>query len=370
MKVAMVVPGGVDRGGTERVVPFLLAMVERVAAAHELHVFSLRQEPRPGTWPLRGATVHNAGGRRPSFRALRDVMAEHRRGAFDVMHGVWSAGGLVAGAAGRLLRRPVLLHLVGGDAASVPEIGYGLQRTRRGRMWLKAAAGMAHHVTAETGYTVRLAAQRGIAAERLPWGVSLREWPARPPRRRAEGEPARLLFVGNLNHVKDPWTLLRAAAALRDRGAAFRLDVIGQDTLGGEIQRLAAELALGEHVRFHGFMPQAALRPWMEQADVLLVTSRHEGVPLVAVEAALAGVPVVGTRVGILTDWAPDAAVPVPTADPEAAAAAVQALLADEDRRLAIAAAAQRRALAEDADHAAARVLEIYRTLTHRKGST
>lgn len=365
----MVVPGGVDRGGSERIVPFLLAMVERVAAAHELHVFALRQEARPGTWPLLGATVHNAGGRRPSPRALRDLLAEHRRGAFDVMHGVWVAGGLVAGAAARLLRRPALLHLVGGDVAAVPEIGYGLLRTRRGRLWLRAAAAMAECVTAESGHTVRLAGQQGIAVERLPWGVSTAGWPPLAPRRREPGAEARLLFAGNLNRVKDPATLVRAAAALRDRGVAFRLDVVGLDTLDGEIQRLAASLGLGGHLRFHGYVPRHELRPWMERADLLLVTSRHESGPMVAVEAALCGVPTVGPRLGMLYDWAPEAAIPVPGADPEAMAEAVAALLADEDRRLRVACAAQRRALAEDADRAAARVLEIYDTFVNPEGT-
>jgi len=366
----MVVPGGVDRSGTERVIPALLAMIERVAATHELHVFALRQEPRPGRWTLRGATVHNAGGRRPSLRALRQLVAEHRRGGFDVIHGVWVAGGLVAGAAGRLLRRPVLLHLVGGDVVALPEIGYGLLRTRRGRMWLKLAARLASYVTTESGYTARLVAERGIEAERLPYGVSLHEWPALPPRRRGEGEDARLLFVGTLNRVKDPWTLVRAAAALRDRGAAFRLDVVGPDLLEGEIQRLAAELGLGDRVRFHGFVPQRELRPWMEQADVLLLASRHESGPIVLLEAAVAGVPAVGTSVGLLAEWASDAASTVPAADPEALAEAVMALLADEDRRLRIARAAQARALAEDADHTAGRVLDIYRMLTAGKDRT
>lgn len=366
----MVVPGGVDRGGTERVIPTLLAMVERVAAEHELHVFALTQEQRPATWPLLGAAVHNAGTRRPSLRALRDVLAEHRRKPFDVLHGVWVSPGLVAGTAGRLLRRPVLLHLVGGDVAALPEIGYGLQRSRAGRLRLRAAARLASHVTANSGYAVRLAAERGIAAERVPYGVSVRDWPALAPRRREAGAEARLLFVASLNQVKDPWTLVRAAAELRDRGLDFRLDVIGGDTLGGAVQREAASLGLGERVRFHGFMPQRELRPWMERADVLLVTSRHECGPMVAMEAALAGVPTVGTRVGLLAEWAPDAAVPVPTADPRALADAVAALLGDEDRRLRLAEAAQRRALNDDAEHAAARVLAIYRTLTHRGDRT
>jgi glycosyltransferase involved in cell wall biosynthesis len=366
MKVAMVVPGGVDRGGTERVIPFLLAMIERVAAEHELHVFALTQEPAPATWPLLGAAVHNAGTRHPSLRALRDVLAEHRRAPFDLLHGVWARPGLVAGAAGRLLGRPVLLHLVGGDVAAVPEIGYGLQCSRGGRLRLRASARMASYVTAESGYTVGLGAKRGVVAERVPYGVSVRDWPALPPRRRTPGAEARLLFVASLNRVKDPPTLLRAAALLRDRGAAFRLDVIGVDTLDGEIQRLAGELGLDGWVRFHGFLTQRELRPWMEAADLLLVTSRHEGAPIVALEAALAGVPTVGTRVGLLADWAPDAAVPIPMADPAALADAVAALLGDEDRRLGVAHAAQRRALAEDADGAARRVLEIYRTLTRR----
>lgn len=362
----MVVPGGVDRSGTERVIPILLALIERVAAEHELHVFALTQEPRPATWPLLGATVHNAGTRRPALRALRDLVAEHRRGAFDVLHGVWVSPGLVAGIAGRLIRRPVLVHVVGGDVASLPEIGYGLQRSRAGRLRLRLAARLARQVTANSGYAVRLAAERGVAAERVPYGVSVRDWPALAPRRREPGAQARLLFVGSLNEVKDPWSLLRAAAALRDRGVDFRLDLVGGDTLGGAVQRQANALGLEGRVRFHGFLPQRELRPWMERADLLLVTSRHECGPIVALEAALAGVPTVGTRVGHLADWAPDAAVPVPAADPRALADAVQALLDDEDRRLDLARAAQRRALADDADHTAARVLEIYRTLTDR----
>jgi len=47
MKVALIVPGGVDRGGKVRVIPCLLWMVERLARRHEIHVFALRQEPQP-----------------------------------------------------------------------------------------------------------------------------------------------------------------------------------------------------------------------------------------------------------------------------------------------------------------------------------
>ena len=45
MKVALIVPGGVDRSGEYRVIPVLLALMHRLTPYHELHVFALAQEP-------------------------------------------------------------------------------------------------------------------------------------------------------------------------------------------------------------------------------------------------------------------------------------------------------------------------------------
>lgn len=364
MKVAMILPGGVDRTGVERVIPSRLALIERVARVHELHVFALRQEPRPGRWTLLGAQVHNAGWRPVRATALAQIVREHRRGPFDVIHGHWASCGTLAGVAGRLLRRPAMVHLTGADVAALPEIGWGRCLTATGRADLRAAATLTAHRTVPSEWMGEMARARGVQAERLTLGVSLQDWPVRAPVRRDPEAEARLLYAGNLNTVKDPWTLVRAAAALRARGVRFRLDLVGLDTLGGAVQRLAAELGVDGVVHFHGWKPQRELRSWMERADVLLLTSRHEGAPLVVLEAAVAGVPTVGTPVAHLAEWAPDAAVTVPFADPAALADAVAALLNDEDRRLAIAAAAQRHAVAHDADAGAARVLQIYDALT------
>lgn len=367
MKVGLIVPGGVDRTGTERVIPSLLWLIERIARVHELHVFALRQEPRPSRYTLLGAQVHNIGARPRRLRAVLALRAEHRRRPLDMLHAVWAhPSGIVAAAARRLLGCPLLLHLTGGDLAAIPEIGYGLCLTRRGRWWLRKAVTAASLVTVPSTAAAERARALGIAAQRLPFGVALDRWPVAAPRAREPDRPARLMHVASLNLVKDQRTLLLGTRVLRDSGVSFHLDIVGYDTLNGAMQRLAAELSLAACVTFHGFLPHAQLRPIMERAHLLLVSSRHEADPIVALEAAVAGVPTVGTRVGHLADWAPEAAVTVAVGDHRALATAVVELLADDARRLRIAEAAQARAVREDADSTTRWVLELYERLAGR----
>jgi glycosyltransferase involved in cell wall biosynthesis len=153
-------------------------------------------------------------------------------------------------------------------------------------------------------------------------------------------------------------------ALLRTAGLDFHLDVVGEDVLQGEVQRLAADLGLAPQVHFHGFLTQRQLRPLMDAADLMLLASRHEAGPMVVLEAAVAGVPSVGTAVGHLAEWAPAAARVVPPADPQGLASAAAALLADEGLRLDLARAAQARALAEDADYTARAFQALYAELT------
>ncbi len=362
MKIGIVVLGGVDRSGEYRVVPCLLWFLERVARVHDVHVFALQQEPRRSRYELRGARVHNAGLRPRRLRTLAAILHEHRQAPFGLLHAFWAVpSGVVAALAGRLLQRPVLLHLGGGELVALPDIAYGERRTRRGRIWTDLALRGATRITAASDTMREQTAALGYDAQLVTLGVDLEAWPSAPVRRRDPGAPARLLHVGSINRVKDQGTLFRAAAALRDHGVAFCLDVVGEDTLRGEMQLMTRTLGISDRVRFHGFLPHRQLRPLVDRADLLLVSSRHEAGPLALLEAAVAGVPTVGTAVGHIRDWAPDAAVAVPPEDYRALAAETAALLADEGRRQRLALAAQARAIEEDADRTAERFLDIYR---------
>jgi glycosyltransferase involved in cell wall biosynthesis len=366
MKIGMIVPGGVDRSGVQRSIPILLWLIARIARVHELHVFALRQEPEPCTYPLLGATVHNIGRRPRRARALAALHAEHNRAPFAVLHAFWAVPqGVIGAAASRLLHVPMVLDLVGGDLASLPALEYGVLRSRRGAAWLRFAARNAARITTQSAFMQRRAEALGIQAERLPLGVSLQHWPQGRPRAGLQ-TPVRLLHVGSLNRVKDHGTLLQATRLLQDRGIDYRLDLIGLDTLDGQVQRIAAELGIAQRTTFHGYVPHAELPAHYEAADVVIVSSQHESGPVVAQEAALSGRPVVGTRVGFIADWEPLAAVAVPVAEPRALADALIELFQDDARRLRFACNSQEIARTEDADWSAERVLDLYEQVARR----
>ena len=360
MKLALVVPGGVDRTGEFRVIPALLALIERLARTHDVHVFALHQEATAGRWELAGASVHNIGDRWTRLRAIAAIRTEHRRAPFDLVHAIFSGScSLVAVAAATLLRRPSLVHIAGGELVALHEIGYGGRRKWKGRLREACVLRGADVITAASAPILDSLQALGLKARRVPLGVDLQAWPPLAPRARSAG-PARLIHVASLNRVKDQPTLLRALAALADTGLAFEMDIVGEDTLQGEMQRLARQLGLQHHVRFHGFKTQRELRPLMESTDLLVMSSLHEAGPLVLLEAAVAGVPAVGTAVGHFVEWSPAAALAVPVKDWDALANAIQQVLANEGLRLRLAREAQHRAMREDADYTAQAFQTLY----------
>jgi glycosyltransferase involved in cell wall biosynthesis len=369
LKIALVVPGGVDSSGEVRVIPALLALIGRLAAEHDVHVFATHQDPVRGEWLLEGAHIHNLGLPRRAWRTAKAIVAEHRQRPFHIVHAFWigqHAAAAVGAAA--LLRIPSLVHVAGGELIAFPDIAYGGCRTWRGRVLVNAVLRRAGMVTCASTPIVELIAKAaGVEAQRLPLGVDLQRWPPRTPSRRRANEPARFVHIASLNAVKDQPTLLRALHILANAGRDFHLDVIGEDTLGGSIQALAEELGLAERVTFHGFLTQRAMRPIVEAAHVSLITSRHETGPVVLLEAALAGVPTAGTAVGHIAEWSPHAALGVPCQDPAALAAALAAVLDDEDLRTRLADAASRRAQHEDADATARAFGAAYRQLMQRR---
>lgn len=118
------------------------------------------------------------------------------------------------------------------------------------------------------------------------------------------------LFVGNLVPVKGPDILLDAWARMlgSDRAAGVRrvLVVLGDGPLRPQLARQAYRLGIAGTVRFLGSRPQSEVALWMNAADVLCLPSRSEGMPNVALEALVSGLPLVVADVGNCRDIVAD----------------------------------------------------------------
>ena len=149
---------------------------------------------------------------------------------------------------------------------------------------------------------------------------------------RLPGAGLRLAAVGRLTHQKGFDRLLPLLHALP---ADAELSILGEGPMQTALIQQAQQLGLMNRVHFEGFQPDAA--GWIAGADALLLPSRWEGMPNVALEALAVGTPVLGTpEAGGLAEVAaaaPRGAVTLARFDAEysAALAALQPLPLSEN---------------------------------------
>jgi glycosyltransferase involved in cell wall biosynthesis len=172
-----------------------------------------------------------------------------------------------------------------------------------------------------------------------------------------------VLFVGGLEPVKDPVAMLRIFGRVSTGRPDLLLDVVGDGPLRAKVEREAIRLGLDGRVRLLGQVHRADMPERYRAGAVLVVSSRHEGQSMVAVEAAASGLPVVGTRVGVLPDLG-DGARTVPVGDEAGLADAIGAVLDHPDRAATMGRAGRRVAVAAfDLDRTSAALLDRYESL-------
>lgn len=149
------------------------------------------------------------------------------------------------------------------------------------------------------------------------------------------GEGSQLLFVGRLAVLKGLPILIDALGRLRARRPGIRLTIVGAGPEGAGIEARARAQGLGDHVRFAGYQPPEQVSEWLRTADVFVLPSLAEGVPVAVMEAMASGVPVVATRVGGLSELVDDGASGylVPAGAPGALADRIESLLDDPELR-------------------------------------
>ena len=324
MNIGLVVPG-FSADATDWCIPALRHLARTLAARDDVRVLALRYPYSAGRYAIDGAEVLSLGGGLAHGAAtlelwrtiLQALRFEHARRRFDVLHAFWATeSGLLAALAGRILGVPTLVSLAGGELVAARDIGYGDQRTAWERLKVAASLRLASGVSAGSRLLQALAERRLRGSKRVhlaPLGVDVALFsPARTmapvgvdvalssPAR--ADTPSRIVHVGTLTPVKDHATLLHAFSLARQDVPEARLEIVGSGPLAADLRRLSGRLGLDGSVCFRGEVDHAELPSVYRGASACVVSSRHEAQCMVALEAAACGVPLAGTRVGVLPE--------------------------------------------------------------------
>jgi glycosyltransferase involved in cell wall biosynthesis len=292
-----------------------------------------RAEER-GLWhlgvPLEKKIALRSVGKIAAILEENNVDIVHTHGGYAGLYGRWAA---------RRCRTPVIVHTLHGihylryRNPAVRQLFMNLERrcsrfTDRLILVSHADLGRAikHRLAPQDRMVVIL---NGIA---LPESLSAESREIK--RRELNLEPGRPVVgtVARLHRQKGILYLLHAAPMIMERFPEARIVVVGDGPLGRRLRRRARALGLGDRVLFLGARTDA--REVMALFDIFVLPSLWEGLPLVLVEAAALGKPIVSTAVDGANEVIDDGktGVLVPPRAPHAIAEAVIALLADRTK--------------------------------------
>ncbi len=339
MRVCLITPG-FSASESDWCIPALLNLVRELTAEHQVTVLALRYPHHREPYSVYGAEVLPLGGaeirglrRAPLLLRARQAL---RRQSFDVLHAMWAhEPGFVATLAARKHGPPVIVSVLGGELAGLPEISYGGQITAANRFLIGRALANASVVTVGSR-TIRGEATRRVESRRLrlvPLGVdtTLFSPPARSRDTRQLRGARRILQVGSLSPIKGQATLLEAFATVLAARPDCHLHLVGEGPLEAVLRKRIADLDLTESVTLHGPVAHDRLPSYYRAADLCVQSSLFESQGMVVLEAASCGTRTVGTKTGILPELSRPALLASP-GDPASLAAALFAGLDEAEQ--------------------------------------
>ncbi|WP_295045175.1 glycosyltransferase [uncultured Paracoccus sp.] len=168
-----------------------------------------------------------------------------------------------------------------------------------------------------------------------------------------------LLFVGRLVPVKGVSVLIRAFGGIARDVPQAVLTIVGDGPERAGLQRLVSHLGLQDRIRFTGARTQQQVAAHMAEADLFVLPSFAEGLPVVLMEAMASGLPVIATDIAGIPELVQDNATGrlVAAGDEAQLAQAIRDCLADPKPALEMAGRGQAHALASHDMWQQARVL-------------
>lgn len=107
-----------------------------------------------------------------------------------------------------------------------------------------------------------------------------------------------LVFVGRLDQQKDPLLLIEALELCVARNPRIFLLIVGDGVLRSRVEEAARVRNMSQRIQFMGVRPPPQIAAILRAADLYVLTSAYEGMPIAMLEALATGLPVVTTDVG------------------------------------------------------------------------
>lgn len=319
MRIVQVVRS-LERGGLERLaLDLAVAQKERghcvaVYVVYKHEPALLREAEQAG---VRVVQFNKAAGF--SIRILWKMAMQLRRDRASVVHThnelVHTYGAMAAWMAGI----PCILNTIHGTK--------GPQLSRNYRVllpWTDAVVTVSAE-TADQFSAERVRYRRKFHVVRN--GIPIAKFAARSAQPGSQWPRIRIGTVARLVDIKDQATLIRAFRIVHNNYPCAELHLLGDGPLRQKLEQLAKQLELSRNITFHG--ASANVAEFLSGLDLFALSSVSEGLPIAVLEAMSAGLPIVSTRVGGISEVAPEHTVAAycPPGNPKALADAMQSIL-------------------------------------------
>ena len=283
------------------------------AVGHDVHLITSQFRDCPRHEAIEGFHVHRV----PALRKSPDVCAVHEMLTYAVSSSLYGLRfakkfqpdivqvffGIPAGGGAYLLRKfrqvPYIVFLGGRDVPSRnPDPPYYRWLYLFLKPIIRAIWGNASAVVACSDGLRELARETDsdIKMDVIPDAVDLETFT--PVQRDAYPEKIRVLSIGRLIPRKGFQFLIRALPQILEKiSQNFEIEIVGDGPYQQDLMRLAESLGVASHIHFSGSVPYSELPQKYRDADLFILPSLAEGMPLVVLEAMGTGLPIVVSRV-------------------------------------------------------------------------
>jgi len=320
-------------GGTERMVDRLVRGLNASAFHSEISVLD-ESGATSAHLAKSGFPVHHLDGRRGHIGAVRRFVAVLQAGRYDIVHLYGFRVSLLGRLAARLCRTPPkVIHGIRGLHVTEGMHTDAL-RTQAALRIERLLSGLIDLYVTNSAGAVDFLVSAGLPAAKfhvIPNGIEPDVW-CPSPDRSPQAVPV-VVTVANFRPIKRLCDLIDALALVRQATVPFRAVLIGDGPLRGELQARIDHHGLGDRVALEGQLTPDRIRRELDNADVFVLPSLWEGMPVSVMEAMSMAVPVVGTDVPgirelVVTD---ETGLLVPSSAPASLATAMTRLLRDRD---------------------------------------